>query len=353
MKVNRYVKAVIYQLLNTRLFNSLLNVVSPYLITVKNFNNKFSNNTKSPFLVAITVDTESGFVNSNESRLWANENPKAFQGYYHGTNNWREIAKGNDIKITFLLCTQCFNSEGNEYEKIIKQLKQAYREGHEIGFHLHPKNDYALQKYLDKSLNYTSARFYDYESMKEMLNAGRELIRENLGDEIADNVISFRWGNWGLNSSAVKALQDTGYKVDTSACPQIKGHQNGEMFYDWSNVDYRYPWILSLEDYQSIKEQNSSVIELPIATFKFFNTYFRADPALGSLLINAFDYYYEHADRSKKSFVFVINSHSSEGTYRNGKPTKIIDTMNKFIKHAKLFDDVVFVTLRDTYEKYR
>ena len=125
------------------------------------------------------------------------------------------------------------------------------------------------------------------------------------------------------------------------------------MAYDWSKVSLHYPWTLSENDYQDTKKQNSNVVEIPIATFDFFGMTLRADPANSALLQMGFDYYYKNADRSKKSFIFVVISHSIEATHKDGSKTKVIDLMKDFLSYVSKFKDVKFLTLQEACNKYK
>jgi hypothetical protein len=125
------------------------------------------------------------------------------------------------------------------------------------------------------------------------------------------------------------------------------------MHYDWSKVNERYPWRLSLKNYQNTIHNNSKIMELPIATFNFMGLTLRADPVYSVLLKAAFDYYYKNAERSDKPFVFVVISHSIEGTHNDGTVTRVIKDTEDFIKHAKKFDDVEFMTMKEAYNKVK
>ena len=220
------------------------------------------------------------------------------------------------------------------------------KEGHEIGLHMHPDSDLALQSSLGKKFHSTSAKFFSSEEINELIVEGKRLIKKHLGVD----VISFRWGNWALNTDAVSALEKNGFKIDSSATPGIKGHQNDGMSYDWSNTALNYPWKLSAIDYQNTSHQNSNVIEIPIATFNFFGVRLRADPANSALLSASFEHYYKNADRSKKSFIFVVISHSIEATYEDGSSTKVVKAMEEFITHSKKHNDAKFMGLADAYK---
>ncbi len=107
--------------------------------------------------------------------------------------------------------------------KIIKQISFLDKENHEIGLHLHPDSDLALQNKFKTKFDYTSARFYKFNQIKGFLTASKNLIAENTAKELSKKIVSFRWGNWALDTNAVKALQETGFRIDSSAVPGIKG----------------------------------------------------------------------------------------------------------------------------------
>ena len=348
-------KIGLYGILNMPLGRKILKSLSK-LVYVKNLkrNNKLANknNPKTKqrkFLISITIDTESGYVKKSNERFWQKDNPEAYIGYYKGIENWRNLLNRYNAKATFFLATNCFSAEDEELNKINTQLKLLLKENHELGLHMHPDSDLALQNTLNKKFEYTSSKFYNYNQINQFVRTSKKLIKENL----KINPTSFRWGNWAMNTDAVKALQENGFKVDSSATPGIKGHLNDGMNYDWSKIDEHSPWKLSLNNYQDTKHQNSKVLEIPIATFNFMGKTLRADPVYSELLNSAFDYYYENADRSKKPFVFVVISHSIESTHEDGGITQVVKDTGEFIKHAKKFDDVEFVTINEAYKRIK
>ena len=346
-------KIGLYNILNKPLGKKSLKLLSKS-ITVKNLkrNKEFINKSKASqkkFLISITIDTESGYVKKNNERVWQKDNPEAYIGYFKGIENWRNLLNKYNVKSTFFLSTNCFSAKDDELFKTENQLRLLLKEKHEIGLHLHPDSDLALQMSLKERFQNTSAKFYDYNQINKFVRTSGQLIQKN----IKINPTSFRWGNWALNTDAVKALQENGFRVDSSATPGIKGHLNDGMHYDWSKVSEHYPWSLSLKNYQDTKNQNSKILEIPIATFSFMGITLRADPVYSELLKAAFDYYYRNADRSKKPFVFVVISHSIESTHEDGSPTQIIKDMEEFIKHAGQFSDVEFITINESYNRIK
>ena len=121
------------------------------------------------------------------------------------------------------------------------------------------------------------------------------------------------------------------------------------MQFDWSRSKSHYPWFLGYSDYQLPSAKNFGVLEIPIATFDFFGLNLRADPVNSVLLYAAFDYYYKNVDRSGYPFVFVIMSHSIEGTHKDGTPTKVVEEIVNFFEKKGCMKDVKFHTIHDAY----
>ena len=340
-------KLFLYRIFSSKFGKSILNMVS-FGVKVDHLGPRKEK--KYPFLIAITVDAESGYVLSNERRVWQREEPEAFEGYYYGIRNLLSVFGKLGIKSTFFLSTQCFSAQGKEKSLVKKELGELIKNNHELGLHLHPDSDFALQEKLGRKFNATSAFFYNYKEKLKIIKAARELIKENLGKNAEKNLISFRWGNWALDSEGAKALNNLGFKIDSSATPGIKGHINNTMKYDWSHVSRHYPWNLSITDYNATTHNNSRIIEIPIATFDFFGATLRADPVNSILLTKAFMEYYNKADRSEKPFVFVVLTHSSESTMKDGNETKALKDLENCITLLKKCKDVKFVTLKEAYK---
>ena len=335
-----------YRFFNSRFGNPILKSLGKY-IYVNNLNKKKTRN-KYPFHISITIDTESGYIKKNDQRVWQKSNPKEYIGYYKGIENWRNLLNKYDINATFFLSTNCFSAEKKILEKIKTQLKLLIKEGHEIGLHIHPDSDLALQKITKQKYKYTSAKYYSKKELNTIISVSKKLIKNHLG--IVPK--SIRWGNWALNTNSVDILEKNKFILDSSATPGIKGHKNKPNEYNWSISKSPHPWYLSKKNYQKIKKPFSNVLEIPISTFKFFGKTLRADPANLELLKSSFDYYSKNVDRSTKPYCFVIISHSNESTHKNGTTTKVISTMDEFIKHVIRNKNTKFVTLIDHHKQY-
>src|SRR3989344_5370060 len=181
MKASLKIKLVLYRFFSTAIGRFILNLVS-FGVNVKNLDGK--NPKKHPFLVAVTVDTESGYVDNSERRVWQKEDPNAFVVFYGGIKNLLEVFEKHNIKSTFFISTQCFSARGEEKKLIQYQLNNIAKNWHETGLHLHPDSDFAIQKKLGKKLNATSAFFYNYEEKLKIIKASRELVKQYLGKNI-------------------------------------------------------------------------------------------------------------------------------------------------------------------------
>ena len=340
MKIYNF-KIAAYRFSHTAVGKFILKMLSS-LVCVKNLS-KENPGKKHPFLVCITIDTESGYVKKNDERAWQYSNPEEFIGYYGGIENWRKILNKYGAKSTFFLSTNCFSAKNQEKLRIVNQLKLLKKEGHEIGLHMHPDSDLALQEELGTKFNFTSSKKYNKKQIDSFISSCKNLIYKNTGNYPE----SFRWGNWALGNDAVNSLESNKILIDSSATPGIKGHENDGMAFDWSRSKSHYPWKLSSNDYQNEAIGSSNVVEIPIATFNFLGLTMRADPSYPVLLNKCFDYYYRYADRSKKPFAFVVISHSMEGTHKDGSATKVISVMEDFLEHASAKKDVKFSTIKE------
>src|SRR3989344_4686932 len=121
MSLAYYFKIKAYRFFNTKLGKSILKLLSSF-VYVKGIT-KIKSKNRNPFIVSITIDTESGYVDKNDYRVWQKSDPKAYIGFYKGIENWRKLFNKYNVKATFFLSTNCFSAKGIEYNKIIKQLK--------------------------------------------------------------------------------------------------------------------------------------------------------------------------------------------------------------------------------------
>jgi hypothetical protein len=313
-----------------------------FVTPIIDFKANYKNNNKRPFYIIISIDTEAGYVKDNGERLWQVNNPQLFEGYYFGIRNWIHLLQKYQIKANFMLSSQCFSSKGVEKKLINKQIGNIFQFKHELGYHLHPRSDFALENKTGKKFIYTSSKFYSEEEVGAMLSSVRKILKENLGEEKSKQVSSFRWGNYGLFEHAIKPLGENGFIVDSSACPDKIGHQQDDKIFSWKKIRKPYPFYF----------KNSKVLEFPITTFYLLKNTLIANPIYHKMLNVVFYKYWQLNNQIKKPFFFVIVSHSSEATYKNGDATKVISSMNSFINYVTKFNNVRFITYKEAYGIY-
>lgn len=338
-----YYKYILYTFLFTPIGSLLANVstklfIKPLVKISKNIDIK-----NKPFYIILTIDTESGLTEKSEKRLWQVDNPDLFEGYYYGIKNWLKLLNKHKIKATFLLSSQCFSAKGNNRILIKKELSKLIQHCHELGYHLHPRSDHALEKEIGKYLKYTSSKFYSENEIDIMLQSARKLLIKNFGEKINNKIVSFRWGNFGLQNHAIKPLTNNGFMIDSSAIPNIKKHIHDDMYCDWKYINYSMPF----------KFKNTNLLEIPITTFSILNKIFAVEFIYNTILFNVLNKYRSVNNKTRVPIFFVILSHSSEATYINSQPTKIIKAAEKFIKYSKQYRNISFITLKEAYDIYQ
>jgi peptidoglycan/xylan/chitin deacetylase (PgdA/CDA1 family) len=297
---------------------------------------------RHPFLVAVTIDTEGGYVESDERRRWQGELPDAFQGYVEGVRNVRRVLDDAGVRATFLVSTHGLGAPDAVRGEIVAELSRARDAGHEIGLHLHPTSDRALRRRVGASVAVEGGGFDDAAKIR-LVRAATAMIDEAIGV----TPVSFRWGNWGLDAGGVRALEACAFLVDSSAIPGCGDTRRPrDPRFDWRRARSHAPWRLDRRDHQSTIG-DGSVVEIPIATCRWHGRYWRADPLFAPLLDAMLAHYYEHAPRDRAPFPFVLMTHSSEATTRDGHATRALRDLASFVRAAKRYADVEFVTLRE------
>jgi hypothetical protein len=282
-----------------------------------------------PIQIALTIDTEGGYVGASEERVWQGRAPDAFQGYIDGIPNLLAVLSRHAVKATFLVSPHGLSARGESHRAVEQALGRIASEGHEIGLHLHPTSDRALQRELGRTFASPRASDLSDTDRRLLLETGSRLLATTTGARLR----SFRWGNWALDPRSASAIADAGFTIDSSAVPRLRD-RNGR--FDWSRSNTRTPWTIA-----------PGLLEVPIATYRLGPAWLRADPLYGPLLRRAFDLYRARAPRDARPFPFVAMTHSTEATYRDGSPTRTLSDLDRFLSYALAFPDVRAVRLQD------
>lgn len=288
---------------------------------------------RHPMVVSVTIDTEGGYVGEDESRIWQGAAPDAFEGYVHGIPNLLHVLERYGAKATFLVSPHGLSSKGATFAAVEGALARIVAGGHEIGLHLHPASDRAIHAKVGRTFGETSARYLSRQDKEDAVRAGRDL----LAAATPADLVSFRWGNWGLDEDGARVVADAGFRIDSSAVPGLRDRKVlRRPRFDWSAHSSHEPWTIA-----------PGLQEIPIATFRWLGTRLRADPLYGPLLSAGFDAYLERAPRCDAPFRFVLMTHSTEATRRDGSPTRVLASLDAFLAKIHVRNDVVFAPLRD------
>lgn len=285
---------------------------------------------RHPFDLVVTIDTEGGYVEADERRVWQGSAPDAFQGYVDGIPNILDVLARHAVKATFLVSPHGLSATGATLRAVERAFARVLAEGHEIGLHLHPTSDRATTAALGRAFATPRASDLTRADRALLLTTARRLLEERVGV----TPVSFRWGNWALDPASAREIAEAGFRIDSSAVPRLRDGRSAR--YDWSAIGTRAPWSIA-----------SGLLEVPIATFRLGPAWLRADPLHGPLLENAFDTYRARAPRDEAPFPFVVMTHSTEATYRSGAPTRVVRTLDRFLARALASPEVRAVRLLD------
>jgi peptidoglycan/xylan/chitin deacetylase (PgdA/CDA1 family) len=286
-------------------------------------------------LLVVTVDTEGGYVDSDEVRVWQGSAPRAFQGYVDGIRNVIEILDRHHAKGTFLVAPHGRSAVGTTLTEVERAILSIPRGGHEIGLHIHPSSDVALASRVGRSFASGSARYLGAADLEYVVAAGRTLLEEIL--DAGTSLDAFRWGNWALDERAAAVVAAAGFRVDTSCVPGLRDAKNRRHpRFDWTRSQRIEPWTIV-----------PGLLEIPIAMFRIFGRLVRADPLYGPLLLAALRRYVSHAPAAPGPLVFVVMTHTTEATYADGSPTRVLSALDDLLTLAGERPEIEVVTLRE------
>lgn len=221
--------------------------------------NKFTFYVSYPLYVAWTLDWEGYDVPDNELQNLTNFSQKH-----------------NDLPMTHLFNPRIYATSEMSQERVnslTSWIIQRQASGDEIGLHLHmyydlvqasgvqPRKEPKWTDYLDNGLDVPCSA-YTYDEFTKILNwAKAEFSKHGLGIPK-----SFRAGGWFADLSILKALEYTGFLIDTS----------GREAYVWGTANNKIPgfWKLNstTKPYQPSKSnQNSSSPAPTLAIWEFPN----------------------------------------------------------------------------------
>lgn len=248
---------------------------------------------------------------------------------------------------------------GKIAELVPEVVKMAFEAGHEVGSH-------GYSHEVNHAFDVLS-----YEEQKVQLYKSKSTIENIIGEEI----VSFRAPAARVNQDTVKALLETGFKIDSSI-----SSQRLDMFMSFGALKKmnwltapRLPYFTNPDNI--FKKGDSELFEIPISAFGFpyIGTFMRIAPVLNRMIRNLL-----HLETKINNRPFVFLTHPNEFIDEEGDQGKIqrrasnyfsyllgdvlrhklkiknlgADALPIFEKELKFFDNnkYEFITCKNYYE---
>lgn len=270
----------------------------------------------SRIYVVITIDTEQD-VDAQYNNLGT------YRNIVSGISVLLSAFKKYSLKATWMVTPDV----AELYPVLMNNLRDS---GHEIGCHIHP--EYFTCASIDHIHHRDYLCNFPYEEQKSMVADATKIIRDNCGTP----PVSFRAGRFGISSTTLEILRQTGYHIDTSVCPSVSWKCDGGP--DWSRYKNYNPYFVQ------------NLLEVPITILNIFglNYWFRPSVSPTSTMINLINFV-----RLYNNTPIVLNMmfHSMETVDPNPYVdsqifSERLETSLKFLTEI----NAEFVTLSELYE---
>lgn len=218
--------------------------------------------------------------------------------------------------------------------------------GDEIGMHIHAHYDLVKATGVNQINQPQWANLntgydvplseYSYEDTLQILNWGKEQFKNNnIG-----NPISFRAGGWYADLDTLRAIQDSGFLIDSSGRTAYTFGKNNISGY-WDLTPVTKPYQPSISDQNTSSSTNFSIWEFP-------------NNALDSTNSNSIDIIQRFNDNYSnyplnESQVVTYLSHPHWFDKDGGEMDKVLSYTDQF-SFTKDNGPVVYATLRNTYK---
>lgn len=220
--------------------------------------------------------------------------------------------------------------------------------GEEIAMHMHMHFDLVEEagvkaKYNAKTWDKGSSGFdvpateYSYDEYLKMLKWGLEKLKENG----IDNIIGYRAGGWFANLETLRAIQDAGFKYDSSARPSFQLGQN-KLSQEWDLSSNAQPYLISKTNQNRTGSDNFNLLEIP-------NNGLDSYWSTADDMIQAFYDNYTPGTTADFSRIIVYLSHPEWFNIDDPKLRELFDEVNNYRSDLDK-GPVKFVTLKEWME---
>ena len=227
----------------------------------------------------MTADVESYSLGLNR------EDPDTAQEVYDiGLPRLLKLLDKHNIQGTFYYT-------GNIAEQIPETVEVVKDKGHEIGCH---------------GYSHKVKRGFDVLPLDEQVKDLKKARKFITGSTSGVKLEAFRAPALRINKDTVKALEETGFKTDSSVCSQRFDaflSYGSKKKLKWLTAP-RNPYYLSYDSYA--QEGDSKVLEVPVSAFiaPFIGTTMRITPRLTNLIQR---YIFREAEKTGKPVVFLYH----------------------------------------------
>jgi hypothetical protein len=211
-----------------------------------------------PIYLIITIDTEQDVDQQYQ-------NIGTYRNIESGIEALSLVFNNHACKATWMVTPDV----AYQYQEIFKKM---HNQGDEIGCHIHP------EFFTRSSIKYLRHKEYlcnfSKDEQRRMVRKSTEIIESECGTR----PVSFRSGRFGINNETLSVLQENGYLIDSSVCPNINWSKDGGP--DWSNYSNMKPYFLG------------NLLEVPITILNVWgmNYWFRPSVSTTSTMKNIIDY---------------------------------------------------------------
>lgn len=197
---------------------------------------------------AITIDTE-----CDKGEKWKVKQPLSFKNTREGiVKNLQPIFDKYKVKATYLLSPEVM------YDDISVEVFKEFANRSELGTHLHAEFIEPESNFKSDNTDHYQSDF-SFEVEKQKLYNLTQLFIEKFGYQPT----SFRAGRFGISKKTLSFLEELGYKVDSSATPDIYWKNENSNHINFFGTPYQ-PYFPSTNDAR--RNGNLSVLEVPVST---------------------------------------------------------------------------------------
>ncbi len=179
--------------------------------------------------------------------------------------------------VEFSVMLNSIDNKGKQWRlaasRVIAQIEEAVRRGHDVQLHLHPQwVGASLQPSGEWLVDFDSQRIgdMDYAEIFELIANGKYFLESIVKLVKSDyECIAFRAGGWGIQPSelTLKALAGNGIKIDSTVAPG-KYNSADRIAFDFRSTPAMPYWYVDNNICVSSPIENN-LVEVPIATSKF------------------------------------------------------------------------------------